>query len=95
VPDGVVGRRCLFSSMVCVPAARDLNEGLALAREMPYPYADARLLQVHAELRTQTDFSSGQVSANDDSGMSHWRIIATEQHRFKIRSGENARQHMA
>jgi len=34
-------------------AARDLREGLALAREMPYPYAEMRLLQVEASLRAR------------------------------------------
>ena len=27
-----------------------LDEGLALARSMPYPYAEARLLHVHGQL---------------------------------------------
>jgi tetratricopeptide (TPR) repeat protein len=31
-------------------AARSLEEGLALAREMPYPYAEARLLRLDAEV---------------------------------------------
>jgi tetratricopeptide (TPR) repeat protein len=35
-------------------AADSLEEGLALAREMPYPYAEARLLQVYSELHAQT-----------------------------------------
>jgi tetratricopeptide (TPR) repeat protein len=34
-------------------AAGSLEEGLALAREMPYPYAEARLLQVAGALHAQ------------------------------------------
>jgi tetratricopeptide (TPR) repeat protein len=32
-----------------------VQEGLALARPMPYPYAEARLLQVYGQLHTQKD----------------------------------------
>jgi len=35
-------------------AARSLEEGLPLARSMPYPYAEARLLQLYGELHTAT-----------------------------------------
>jgi hypothetical protein len=34
-------------------AAGALEEGLALARRMPYPYAEGRLLYVYGELHTQ------------------------------------------
>jgi transposase len=34
-------------------AARSLEEGLALARSMPYPYAEARLLHVYGRLHSQ------------------------------------------
>jgi transposase/Tfp pilus assembly protein PilF len=34
-------------------AARSLEEGLALARSMPYPYAEARLLHVYGRLHIQ------------------------------------------
>jgi tetratricopeptide (TPR) repeat protein len=35
-------------------AEQALAEGLTLARAMPYPYAEARLLQVHGQLAAQT-----------------------------------------
>jgi Flp pilus assembly protein TadD len=35
-------------------AARALEEGLALARSMPYPYAEARLLQLAGVVHAQT-----------------------------------------
>jgi hypothetical protein len=36
-----------------VDAAHSLEEGLALARSMPYPYAEARLLHVYGEMHAQ------------------------------------------
>jgi hypothetical protein len=35
-------------------ATHSLEEGLALARDMPYPYAEARLLRVDGELHACT-----------------------------------------
>jgi predicted nucleotidyltransferase len=34
-------------------AARSLEDGVALVRSMPYPYAEARLLDVYGRLHTQ------------------------------------------
>jgi tetratricopeptide (TPR) repeat protein len=44
-------------------AAQAVEEGLALARAMSYPYAEARLLQVSAQLRAQ---QGDPASARDD-----------------------------
>jgi tetratricopeptide (TPR) repeat protein len=43
-------------------ATRSLEEGLALARGMPYPYAEARLLQLYGYLRVQ----KGELEAARD-----------------------------
>jgi transposase len=40
-------------------AARSLGEGLALAREMPYPYVEARLLQLNGLLHLQQSEPEG------------------------------------
>jgi tetratricopeptide (TPR) repeat protein len=34
-------------------AERSLEEGVALARSMPYPYAEARLLHIYGEMHLQ------------------------------------------
>jgi tetratricopeptide (TPR) repeat protein len=45
-----------------VEAAEALEEGIALAREMPYPYAEARLLHVYGLLHADQD-EPGQAQA--------------------------------
>jgi tetratricopeptide (TPR) repeat protein len=52
--DALRVRAMVFTRQHCwVDAAHSLEEGLALARSMPYPYAEARLLHICGEMYAQ------------------------------------------
>jgi len=48
-------------------AHRALDEGVALAREMPYPYAEARLRQVYAEAHARTGHSAAALERLEEA----------------------------
>jgi tetratricopeptide (TPR) repeat protein len=73
-------------------AERTLEEGLALARSMPYPYAEGRLLHVYGELHAQKGEPEpalerleaalaifGRLGARKDAERAEQAIVALQQ----------------